>query len=585
MRSMALAFLLLSATGTTAAAAPLFVEQTSRLGPQPCGPDADLGCYTNYAILADLDGDGALDVVFPNAKGFYTQSQPAEPLVILKNDGTANFTDVSAAAVGGYTGWLREVTIGDIDGDGDLDIVAPDAWGGNALLFINDGHAQFTDEAASRWNVQTRAGSVRLADVDGDGHLDILVGDWGSNPNPASPSASSVHLWLNDGAGHFTDANDHLPSAQFADGSATPIDLDVFDANGDFALDLLVNARNGNVQLWLNDGSGHFSDATLTFPKQPGPYHYNPGVCDIDNDGDLDVWIDNGHAVAFPQLLVNDGQGHFTDETGTRVDPAVQGQDDNGDGCFDAVDLSLSDGSSAAKNERVLKNDGTGHFTLMAESFPLVGDSTLGMDFGDLDGDGRIDAVTGQGESGSFINRLYLATGAVAADTRAPVFRAVESTPAIVTTSATPVVHVAISDESTTDVGPRLGAAYVEWTGSGAAQDVALTFVGGDLFRAVLPARGAPGSVSWRACASDRAGNSGCSPPKTYEASEGNVNPGTGGTPSGQTVNPGTGGKKHGCSCDVVASRSAALPSAVIGALLLALRRRRRRRATGCGSP
>ena len=551
-------------------AAPFFSEQTAQLGPQPCD-GADEGCYTNYAILADLDGDGALDVLFPNAKGFYTMEQPAEPLVILRNDGTANFADVSESSVGGFTGWLREIALADIDGDLDLDIAAPDAWNGPAALFINDGSGQFTDEASSRWDVTTRAGSVRFVDVDDDGDADLVVGDWGDDPNPGNPSPSTLHLWLNDGIGNFTGADAQIASP-LPQGSSTPIDLDVLDLDDDFDLDVLVNMRNGDLVLFRNDGAGTFTTAAL--PEKLGPYSYNPGVCDVDADGDLDLWVDNGFAVAYPQLLINDGAGNFEDETSARVPEAVQGQDDNGvvcadldgDGDFDAVVMSLGNGVSVENNERVLLNDGAGAFTLLPDAFPLVGDATLGLDLGDLDGDGRLDAVTGQGEFGDFTNRLYLSTSEVAVDTRAPNFRAVEEPPATLGPSETPVVHFAITDEVTTDTGPRLSDVRVEWTGAAGLETIAVTFAGGDVFRAQLPSRGSGGNVTWRVCATDHAGNNACSADKSYVV-DGDSTTGSGGS-------GGDGESGEGCSCELAAPAEE-WRLGVLAVLALVLLRRR----------
>ena len=127
-------------------ALPYFDEEASAFGTQACGGS---GCFTNYAALADLDGDGDLDAVFPNADGYFEQGE-LQPLVILANDSAGGFTDVSAMAVGGFTGHLRQVAIGDIDADGDLDMYAPDAWGGPDALFVNDGSGAFTDESSTR---------------------------------------------------------------------------------------------------------------------------------------------------------------------------------------------------------------------------------------------------------------------------------------------------------------------------------------------------------------------------------------------------------------------------------------------------
>lgn len=73
-----------------------------------------------------------------------------EPLVILRNDGAANFTDISDSAVGGFTGWLREIALADVDADGDLDVGAPGAWNGPAVLFMNDGSATATQRRLQR---------------------------------------------------------------------------------------------------------------------------------------------------------------------------------------------------------------------------------------------------------------------------------------------------------------------------------------------------------------------------------------------------------------------------------------------------
>src|SRR5262249_54756467 len=128
-------------------AKPYFVQQTEKLGPQACGGS---GCYTNYALLADLDGDGDLEILFPNANGYFVKSAPAEPLVVLDNAPNLTFTDASSRLAGGFSGWNRQIAVGDIDGDGDLDLFAPDAWGGSDALFVNDGKGMFTNEVATR---------------------------------------------------------------------------------------------------------------------------------------------------------------------------------------------------------------------------------------------------------------------------------------------------------------------------------------------------------------------------------------------------------------------------------------------------
>ncbi len=98
---------------------------------------------------------------------------------------------------------------------------------------------------------------------------------------------------------------------------------------------------------------------------------YGPVACDVDGDGDLDLWVDNSGPNYTEQLLINDGTGHFADETAMRV-TGNPGGDDNGVACIDLDGDGDMDAAIAALggNERVLINDGTGKFTLLAGVFP-----------------------------------------------------------------------------------------------------------------------------------------------------------------------------------------------------------------------
>lgn len=520
-----------------ALAAPYFQEVPNAFGQQPC---QNAGCWTNYLRVTDIDGDKNLDVLFPNATGFFSKGAQAQPFVIYKNNGAAQFTDVSAASVGGYTNWLRQVAVGDVDGDGDPDIYAPTAWGDPDHFFINDKTGVFSDEAALRLpNVQSHAGAARFGDVDDDGDLDLLVGDaWAQN------AAFVAHLYLNDGTGKFTDKSDQLPTTKKGTG---PCDFDLLDADGDFDLDLLINMHQGTSSLWLNDGKGTFTDAP--FPAQPANANkYGPVACDVDGDNDLDLWFDNAGPGYTEQLLINNGTGQFTDETAARV-TGNPGADDNGaacidldgDGDFDVAIMSLSG------NERVLANDGAGHFSAWPEAaFPTVQDSTLWFEFGDLNGDGRLDVVTGQGESGSYLNRVYTGTAMTPVDTVPPKFRAFETLPDKVPAQTPLTLHFAVSDNATTDEGPRLQKAYVQLTTPDSTSEVPAFFMGGDLFRAVLPPSQVQGQVSYAACAVDQHGNKGCALAKTFTVEGGSSGAGGSGGASGTGGAGGTSGGTGG---------------------------------------
>ncbi len=534
----ALFALALLTAAAPAEAAPYFQEVANPFGAQPC---SGTGCWTNYLRVSDLDGDKDLDVVFPNATGFFTKGAAAQPLVVYTNDGTAKFTDVSATAVGGYSNWIRQVAIGDVDLDGDPDMYVPSGWNDPDKFFINDGKGTFTDELAARLpGLASKSGATRFGDVDSDGDLDLLIGgDWASQ-NLQPPFA---RLFLNDGKGVFKESAAVLPTTKKGN---QPDDFDLLDADGDFDLDLLISMHIGTSSLWLNDGTGAFTDAP--FPAQPnGVYKYGPVACDVDGDKDLDIWFDNAGPSYAEQLLINNGDGTYTDETLLRV-IGNPGSDDNGvacidldaDGDFDAAIMSLSG------NERVLMNDGTGKFTLNPDAFPTVKDPTLWFEFGDLNGDGRLDVVTGQGEGSPSLNRVYVGTANAPVDIVPPTLRAVEKAPAEVMAGSEVVLRFGVSDNATTDEGARLEKAFVQVTTDAAMTEAPARFMGGDLYRAVLPAQSTAGEVSYAACAVDRQGNKGCSPTFTYMVLGGEGGAGGGGGMGGAGGAGGAGGNAGG---------------------------------------
>lgn len=503
--------------------------------------------WTNYLALADLDGDGDLDLVGPNCGGFFS-NPVAQPLRIYANDASGAFGEVTSMALGApVTAAIRVVAIADVDGDGDLDIYAPSAAGSLDTLWINGGGGTFTNEASTRLPVSlsSHSAGARFGDVDGDGDLDLFVAS-----GYAFSDTPLARLYLNDGTGTFSDASSNLPAA--APVGQDPDDVDLFDADGDFDLDVLLNAHTGKSWLWLNAGNGTFTDATSQLPAPADmQYHYGPSACDVDDDGDLDLWIDNIGPSFTEQLLINDGSGSFSDQTAMRVTSNPIGADDNGvvcadvdgDGDFDAIVVSLTD------EERVLLNDGSGNFAHEPSSFPAIGDRTLWMDVGDVNGDGRLDVVTGQGEPAA-VNRVYLGNANVPVDVRAPTVRAADTPPAVADGSAA-VLRFALEDEAVTDLGPRLLRAFLRVSVNGAAAtDIDATFVGGDLFRAVVPATTAGATLDVEYCAIDRAGNTYCG--GAGSGGSGGAGPaGSGGAgPSGAGGSSAAGGGQAGAPLD-----------------------------------
>jgi hypothetical protein len=551
-----LAFASLSSLAKTAGADPFFTDVTevSLPSPQPC-VDAETGqgegCYTNWLALSDLDGDGDLDIVLANGGGYYEEGN-VEPSVVYFNDGTGALRDVTASVFAGASSRLRQVSIGDVDGDGDLDLYQPGGYGVDVdKLWIQTSAGAFADEALSRLPPEShsRAGSAHLADLDGDGDLDLVSGDWG---DASTSGLSRLVLFLNDGSGIFSRAAaqaepafsttaDRFPPTLPVDGASgsywgrRPIDLDAADVDGDFDLDILVNHRDGVSRILLNDGAANFSDgnavaqianadSTLSlvsnYPEKVGPYAYNQELCDIDGDGDLDLLVDNAGAAPegvdggnFTQLLLNDGTGKFADATRSHIfgepgsdDNAVKCVDMDDDGNYDLLVASLQNTS-----EKLLLNDGTGIFNYVPDAFPERVDPTLGIDVGDLDADGVFDVVTGQGEADPKVNRVFRGGGAALPDTHAPIFRAIQTPVAV---PDEPIVfHMAVRDSVTSETGEHVKNVSVAYTSANESGSVEGRFIGGDLYRVVIPAQPNGTTVTLTPSATDRQGNVGSAPP------------------------------------------------------------------------
>jgi hypothetical protein len=157
---------------------------------------------------------------------------------------------------------------------------------------------------------------------------------------------------------------------------------------------------------------------------------------------------------------------------------------------------------SLGSAERVYANDGAGNFTHMPGVVQKEPDSTLDATVGDLNGDGTLDLVTAQGESGAFTDYIYMNTGA--ADALAPVYVQVE-TPADLG-AVTTVFRTQLKDQFADDgqIGVRVSYSYTT-TGAGSGSGVA-TRMGHGLYRAAVPSEGAT-SILLTWTATDEAGN------------------------------------------------------------------------------
>jgi len=330
---------------------------------------------TTAVVLGDVDGDGDLDALIGNS-GYPWLSR------LYLNDGSGSFSDGSFNLPGDAerTG---AVVLADLDGDGDLDAVFGNLHGEQNRLYLNGGSGNF--EPSGFFPADTDCTqALALGDLDGDGDLDILLGNQGLNG-----------LYMNDGTGRYSDSSSLLP----ADSDFTTA-VALGDIDGDGDLDALIGNFWGQAnRLYLNDGTGAFSDASFLLP----PFADSTAaiaLADVDGDGDLDAFIGNGNGQE-NRLYLNDGGGNFVGPLAllpAHSDPtcAVAFGDVDGDGDPDILIGNCFSFGGPVQN-RLYRNNGNGSFTDATASLPAIADLTLAVAFGDVDGDGDLDAIIGNG--------------------------------------------------------------------------------------------------------------------------------------------------------------------------------------------
>ncbi|MGE3174815.1 MAG: FG-GAP repeat domain-containing protein [Planctomycetota bacterium] len=241
--------------------------------------------------IGDVDGDGDQDVVYAEDRG----------VAILRNLGGLSFA--APVIVVPSVVPARCVELVDVDGDLDYDLITDivAASGLTHVIATNDGAGTFAPGAACYVNLGSWPTSVRAGDLDGDGDLDLAVAELA----PGTGTSGRVRLYRGDGAGVFTDHTLSLvpPGAGTPQGNVELADL---DGDGDLDL-TAVRIQAPTTMVLLNDGAGAFVDrsssragAPLVLPN--GGSVWNVRAADIDDDGDVDLIVGSTNR---QDLLVN----------------------------------------------------------------------------------------------------------------------------------------------------------------------------------------------------------------------------------------------------------------------------------------
>lgn len=346
--------------------------------------------HGNGVAVADVDGDGLLDLYFTNQSGSNE---------LWRNLGAGTFADITAAAGVAVAGPIGvTASFADIDNDGDPDLYVTVIRDGNRL-FANDGTGKFTDiSAQSGLDYKGHSSGALFFDYDRDGLLDLFLTNVGNyttdvaipaktyNADPQFDIEYEYYIGLEDAFhGHlkperfeqsilFHNAGDNrfvdVSAAMRLEDVSWSGDASAIDANDDGWLDLYVLNMQGHDSYYENVQGKYFSDKSReVFPRTPWG-SMGIKVFDYNNDGHMDMILTDMHA---------DMSQHIGPEQEKLKADIQYGED-----------FLLSDGFSIYGNG-FYRNTGKGRFEEISDQIGVENYWPWGLSVGDLNADGYED--------------------------------------------------------------------------------------------------------------------------------------------------------------------------------------------------